>query len=122
VLVTSTNFMKLPILAEIGLLSMLSMAMVQPVNAQSATDLNQGSANEESSDFFSNRDNGGINSMLDLIHNANFGSIRTQEQFRQDQQQSINSAAQEFRDRQQQLLRQSQSTNPPTTPAPVPQN
>jgi len=114
--------MKLPILAEIGLLSMLSMAMVQPVNAQSATDLNQGSANEESSDFFSNRDNGGINSMLDLIHNANFGSIRTQEQFRQDQQQSINSAAQEFRDRQQQLLRQSQSTNPPTTPAPVPQN
>lgn len=114
--------MKLPILAEIGLLSVLSMAMVHPVNAQSATDLNQGSANQESSDFFSNRENNGIDSMLDLIHNANFGSIRTQEQFRQDQQQSINSAAQEFRDRQQQLLRQSQTINPPTTPTPTPQN
>ncbi len=114
--------MKLPVLAGIGLLSALSVATIQPVSAQSATDLNQGSANEESSDLFSERDNAGVNSILDLIHNAQFGSIRTQEQFRQDQEQNIDSAAQEFRNRQQQLLRQSQDASTPPAPAPSQQN
>lgn len=113
--------MKLSVLTGIGLLSMLSTTMVQSVSAQSATDLNQGSTTEESTDLFSNRNNDGMNSMMDLIHNANFGTIRSQEQFRQDQQQSINSAAQEFRDRQQQLLRQPQDASTVTTPAPVQQ-
>lgn len=115
--------MKLPVLAGIGLLSVLSLAVVQPVSAQSATDLNQGSANEESTDLFSNREDAGMDSVMDLIHNAQLGAIRTPEQFRQDQQQNINSAAQEFRDRQQQLLRQSQgATSTPTAVPAVQQN
>jgi hypothetical protein len=44
--------------------------------------------------------------MFDLMHKMQQGSIRSQSEFGQDQQNSLGTAASDFRSRQMQLLRQ----------------
>jgi len=68
------------------------------------------------SDPFSGRGNGQMNSVFDLIHQVTLGPDRTSSEFQQDQNQSINSEAQEFRTRQLQLLQPQAQPTPPATP------
>lgn len=70
-----------------------------------------------------------MGSMFDLFHRAVLGVPRSSSEFRQEQQNSIGSEASDFRQRQQELLRQQQQgstmANPPASPQPVvtpPQN
>lgn len=78
-------------------------------------------AGDGTSDPFSSRGSGQMNGLFDLIHRANFGSGRSLSDFRQDQQESIDSAASDFRSRQQMLLQQ-QSPSEATVPAATPVN
>jgi hypothetical protein len=48
--------------------------------------------------------NGGF-SPLDLIHRANFGTLRTYEEFSAEQRTNLNSAADDFRKRQLEMIR-----------------
>ncbi|MBI4784692.1 MAG: hypothetical protein HY785_25755 [Oscillatoriophycideae cyanobacterium NC_groundwater_1537_Pr4_S-0.65um_50_18] len=66
-----------------------------------------------SSDRDANTNNGSLdslNGMFDLIHRVQQGSIRDPYQFSRDQQQSINSEASTFRQRQAELLKQQGQT------------
>jgi hypothetical protein len=76
---------------------------------------------DETGDPFSSSGSGGMNTMLDLIHRANFGEIRSSDQFRQDQRNTINSEAENFRNRQQQMLQQQPTQPAPTTSPTTPQ-
>ncbi len=102
---------------------------VQPATAQTyggystgttapAQDLPQNQ--NQNSDPFSR--NGNIESMFDLIHRANFGQIRSPGEFQQDQNQSINSEAERFRQQRQMRLQQTtpQGTTVPQQAPPAP--
>lgn len=89
-----------------------------PAAAQSANSLNRGS--DVDSTF---GDNDGLD-MFELMHRAQQGQIRNSYEFSEDQQESINNAAADFRTRQLEAVEQQQSqdsvqpaeTNPvPTT-------
>ncbi|WP_448602002.1 hypothetical protein [Thermoleptolyngbya sp.] len=87
-------------------------------SAQStARDLVTPSQNE-SRDLFSDRNDNPMSGIHDLIHQLNYGSIRSPEEFRRQQQESINSAAEQFRARQRAILEQQQAQ--PAAPTPTP--
>ncbi|GAB4458687.1 MAG: hypothetical protein OHK0037_02880 [Elainellaceae cyanobacterium] len=74
----------------------------------------------ENRDLFSERSDNPMGGLHDLIHQLNYGSIRSPEEFRRQQQQNINSAAEQFRERQRAILEQQQPAQPAaSTPAPA---
>jgi hypothetical protein len=77
----------------------------------------------ESSGGFSSGNSGNLGSMFDLFHRAVLGSPRSSSEFGREQQNSIGSEASDFRQRQQELLRQRQGTpaspNPQASPVPT---
>ena len=84
-------------------------ALSQPVQAQTSADLRTpvGSSDRNAN---TNGDLSNINSLFDLLHRVQQGSIRDPYQFSHDQQQNINSAASTFRQRQAELLKQQEQT------------
>ncbi len=73
----------------------------------------------ESRDLFSDRNDNPMSGIHDLIHQLNYGSIRSPEEFRRQQQESINAAAEQFRARQRAILEQQQAQTAVPTPAPA---
>lgn len=73
----------------------------------------------ENRDLFSERSDNPMGGLHDLIHQLNYGSIRSSEEFRRQQQQNINSAAEQFRERQRAILEQQQAQPDAPTPAPT---
>lgn len=71
----------------------------------------------DSSDIFSNRGDGQMNGMFDLIHRATLANPQSWAEFNTTQQRNIESAASEFRSRQLQMLRQRQQQTQPTLPS-----
>ncbi|HIK54773.1 MAG TPA: hypothetical protein IGS37_06390 [Synechococcales cyanobacterium M55_K2018_004] len=107
--------------AAVGLVGMSQVAIAQFSSSPTGAASDLQSPREGTTDPFSSQGGGNMNTMLDLIHRANFGQIRSPEQFRQDQRNQINSEAENFRNAQQRLLQQQQqspSATPVTTPAP----
>jgi len=62
--------------------------------------------------------NNAASSMMNLIHRANLGGLVDSETYRQQQRESINDAASDFRARQLELLRQQQQSTPNSGTAP----
>jgi hypothetical protein len=80
---------------------------------------NSQSGDGRSSDPFSGNGSGQAGSMFDLMHRAVLGTTRTQQEFLQDQRDSLSTEAENFRMRQQQRLQQSQpATAAPAAPLP----
>jgi hypothetical protein len=95
------------------LLPQTSWAQTTSVNP--LEDLNS----EQSSDPFSRTNEANSFGLFDLIHRANLGSGPNVEEYSSQQDESLNTAAAEFRKKQQERLRvQQQATpiNPVTTP------
>lgn len=70
-------------------------------------------------DANTNGDLTNINSMFDLLHRVQQGSIRDPYEFNRDQQQTIQSEASTFRQRQMERLNQTgAATSTPPSPAP----
>ena len=98
----------------------VSLLLPQPRWAQTTSvnpleDLNS----EQSSDPFSRTNEDNSFGIFDLIHRANLGSGRSIDDYTSEQDQSLNTAAAEFRKKQQERLRvqqQATPTNPVTTP------
>jgi hypothetical protein len=80
----------------------------QPAIAQTTSDSGAlpglGSSDQTATPFSGSSDTFGA--MFDLMHKMQQGSIRSQSEFSQDQQNSIGTAANDFRTRQMQLLHQ----------------
>ncbi len=92
-----------------GSFAAVPTAFSQPVQAQTSADL-QTPVGSSDRDANNNGDLGSINSMFDLLHRVQQGGIRDPYQFSHDQQQSINSQASAFRQRQADLLKQQEQT------------
>ena len=92
-----------------GSFAVICTAFLQPAQAQTSADLRTpvGSSDRDAN---TNGDLGSINSMFDLLHRVQQGGIRDPYQFSHDQQQSINSEASTFRQRQAELLKQQGQT------------
>jgi hypothetical protein len=110
----------------LGIAVTLGMSAWQPAIAQtSGRDANvytntQGGENQGS---FGSSSSGDLGSMFDLFHRAVLGVPRSSSEFGREQQNSIGSEASDFRQRQQELLRQRQQGNvnaPNPQVAPVP--
>jgi len=95
-----------------------ALGMVSASAQSTAGDLVTPSQNE-SRDLFSDRNDNPMSGIHDLIHQLNYGSIRSPEEFRRQQQESINSAAEQFRARQRAILEQQQAQPAAPTPAPA---
>lgn len=97
-----------------GLLGVSGLALpwlARPAAAQSAQSLStdplqdvRNSSRDGASAEFSG--SSGINSLFDLMHQANFGMIRSPSQYGEDQQENLNDAAAQFRKQQQQRFGQ----------------
>ncbi|MFQ3616048.1 MAG: hypothetical protein SNJ57_04850 [Cyanobacteriota bacterium] len=97
----------------------VSLGMVSAAAQSTAGDLVTPSQNE-SRDLFSDRNDNPMSGIHDLIHQLNYGSIRSPEEFRRQQQQNINSAAEQFRARQRAILEQQQQQAQPEALPPRP--
>jgi hypothetical protein len=96
-----------------------AQALNNPNNSDPLQDVRRG--NDNSSDPFSSSGGGGMSGFLQLMHQAQQGQIRDGSQFDNDQQNSINSTAADFRNKQRQLLQQQNSPGATITPAAVPE-
>ncbi|NJR38340.1 MAG: hypothetical protein HC781_05180 [Leptolyngbyaceae cyanobacterium CSU_1_4] len=114
------------ILGMAGTMGMLigQALLAQPSRAQTSSRDANVYGNSQSGD----RPSGGFGSgssdlgtMFDLFHRAVLGTPRSSSEFGQEQQNNIGSEASDFRQRQQELLRQqgSMTPNPPDSPVPV---
>lgn len=95
--------------ATVLLASLAQVGMAQ--TASTADDLqwlNNGSQNTDANSM------DGLN-MYDMMHRMQQGSIRSQSEFLRDQQQTLGTAAQEFRNKQRQAIEQQTGTSTPTT-------
>lgn len=107
---------------SLGILAAGSMAILggaTPAVAQTGTPQPLADfKNQDSTDPFSSRGSGQADSMFNLIHRAIQGPSKSVDEFNSEQQESLDSAAAQFRARQAELLR----GNAPaaTSPAPVP--
>jgi len=86
-------------------------------NSQPGTFSNTFPNADGSSDPFSNRGEGQASGVMDLIHRAMQGSSKGAAEFNAEQGASLDSAAAQFRAKQQELLRQS---SPPSVAPVVP--
>jgi hypothetical protein len=111
----------------LGIAATLGMAAGSPAIAQTSNrDANvyTNTQGGESSGGFSSGNSGDLGSMFDLFHRAVLGTPRSSSEFGRTQQNSIGSEASDFRQRQQELLRQRQgnpsnSPNPQASPVPA---
>lgn len=105
-------------------ISLASLALPQPTWAQATTDadplrdLNQ----EQNRDPFSRGDTGNaMSGLMDIMHRAQMGSIRSAGDFANDQNQSLDDAAAKFRQQQLQMMQKQNSgqlQNPANPPQP----
>ncbi|RMF70089.1 MAG: hypothetical protein D6742_01155 [Cyanobacteria bacterium J069] len=107
-----------------GMLSAVSAAVLMglagaPGQAQSAANDLVTPSQNENRDLFSERNENPMSGIHDLIHQLNYGSIRSSEEFRREQQRNINSAAEDFRARQRAILEQQQQQSQPTESQPA---
>jgi hypothetical protein len=116
----------LMIFGILGMAATLGMAAVPSAIAQTSNrDANvyTNTQGGESRGGFSSGNSGDLGSMFDLFHRAVLGSPRSSSEFGREQQNSIGSEASDFRQRQQELLRQQQgspnSPNPQASPVPA---
>ncbi|MBD1838145.1 MULTISPECIES: hypothetical protein [unclassified Coleofasciculus] len=74
---------------------------------------------EQNTDPFSRTNNGGASGVFDLMHRATLGNIRSMDEFNTDQKNNLNTAADQFRRQQLQLLGTPNQAAPvaPVTPA-----
>lgn len=97
----------------------VSLLLPQSIWAQT-TDVNplEGLTSEQSSDPFSRTNDGNSFGVFDLIHRANLGSGPNLEEYNSQQNESLNTAAAEFRRKQRERLQVQQQTTPtnPVTP------
>jgi hypothetical protein len=109
----------------LGLAGTLGIFSVQSANAQTSSRDANVYGNTQSGDRPASglgSGSSGLGNMFDLFHRAVLGVPRSSSDFGQEQQNSIGSEASDFRQRQQELLRQQQQGNPTTpqaTPTPV---
>ena len=94
-----------------GFLAAALLAIVSlPAQAQTTSADLQTPVGSSDRDANTNGSLDSLNGMFDLIHRVQQGSIRDPYQFSRDQQQSINSEASTFRQRQAELLNQQGQT------------
>jgi hypothetical protein len=104
----------------VGMASMLAVITAQPVGAQTPNaNVYSAPSGDRNSGSFNSNSSGDLGGMFDLFHRAVLGVPRSGSEFRQEQRQQIGSEASDFRQRQQELLRQ-QSGGGATTPQNVP--
>ena len=116
---TQLAFEILGIAGMLGIFSFQSaIAQTSPRDANVYT--NTQSGDRPAGGFGSGSSN--LGSMFDLFHRAVLGTPRSSSEFGQEQQNSIGSEASDFRQRQQELLRQQQGNPiaPQATPTPTP--
>lgn len=90
----------------LGVLGTSVLGLAQPALAQPTSADLQTPVGSSDRDANGNGDLSNIDTMFDLLHRAQMGSIRDPYEFNRDQQQNINTAASTFRQRQLELLRQ----------------
>jgi len=108
------SFIKLAICTTAGI-SLVSLLIPQPSWAQNTTtnanpleDLNP----QENTNPFSARDQGqAMNGIMDLMHRAQMGNIRSSSEYSTEQNQNLNDAAAKFRQRQLEMIRNQNSQN-----------
>lgn len=101
----------------LGVAGTLGTLILQPATAQTPSRDANVYGNTQSGDRTSQ-----TGTMFDFFHRAVLGVPRSSSDFGQEQQNSIGSEASDFRQRQQELLRQQQPntmTNPQASPTPV---
>lgn len=77
--------------------------------------------NERTSDPFSERGGNSNDTFFDMMHRVQLGNIRSVSEFEQDQQESLGTAAEDFRARQRAVLEQQTGTGADgLTPSAVP--
>ncbi|WP_449417444.1 hypothetical protein [Phormidium nigroviride] len=97
------------IVAAVSAIGVAVVFLPQPSHAQNSGAQNsaqplQDFQTQDSTDPFSGRGNGmGI---FDLIHRSRLGTLRNMDEFSSEQQQNLNDAAAEFREKQRLLLEQ----------------
>lgn len=106
------------VLLGVGLVSFLQ---AHPAVAQtSAPDPLEDFKPQENRDPFSSRGDGGTGGLFDLYHRAVLGGGRNSEEFSEEQRDSLNTAADDFRTRQRKLLEQQQQAQPAAVPVAQP--
>ena len=93
----------LTVLAGIGVASCL-LPQASWAQATYPTQLDEFKTQAQERDPLTGSNNGGFNP-LDLIHRANLGSLRTYEEFSAEQRTNLNSAADDFRKQQLEMIR-----------------
>ena len=97
-----------------GAIALLTLAVIQiPAIAQGF--------GSENLDNPTNDSENEVNSVFDLIHQQNFSNPRTPQEIQEDRRNNIQSAADEFRQRQQEALSQQQGSQELPSDAPVAQ-
>jgi hypothetical protein len=105
---TKSVRMALVTLAGVGAVAALSCQSAIAQTSEQVNPLEEFQNPDATSDPFSNR--GGTQSgIYDWIHRAVLGNPRSQEEFRAEQQESLNDAASEFRRQQLEVLKQRES-------------
>lgn len=107
------------VMGSLSAASALLSLMAFPAHAQStnASGLSDPDSSDAKATPFSNSSSA-FGGMFQLMHQLQMGQIRSSSEFSQDQQQSLGTAAQDFRERQRQMLQQGQQ---PGGPAMTPQ-
>jgi hypothetical protein len=100
-------------MAGIGLALLLPQASLAQV--PNSADPQEIFRTERNSDPFSSQNANDSWGMFDLIHRAQLGTTRDPYEYANEQNQNLNSAAAAFRERQRQLMQQ--SNQQPATPA-----
>ena len=96
----------LTVLAGLGVASCLlpQASWAQATYSTYPTQLDEFKTQAQERDPLTGSNNGGFNP-LDLIHRANLGSLRTYEEFSAEQRTNLNSAADDFRKQQLEMIR-----------------
>ena len=112
--VKSLNQLALSLLAASALLPVMlpQSALAQLTDAQSLQDWQS----PESQDPFSGKSDGsqGAFSMFDMIHRANLGNTRSLGEFTEEQNESLDAAAEAFREQQRERLQSPAQVSPGT--------
>lgn len=98
-------------LGTLGAIAMTALMLPESAAAEEtnrASDLLEPQIQLQKNPFESTSGDGQQMDVLDLIHRAQFGTTRSMQEFRLQQQQSINDAAADFRFRQLEMLQNSQ--------------
>jgi hypothetical protein len=107
----------------VGLAGILAVIAAQPVGAQTPNaNVYSAPSGDRNSGAFNSNSSGDLGGMFDLFHRAVLGVPRSGSEFRQEQRQQIGSEASDFRQRQQELLRQQPggATTPQNAPPSAP--